>query len=99
MLAAFAPRRFVMRRLIAASLGALFLAALFVSSSATVQAADKTVSGTVAAVSPDSITIKGKDAETKLSVDEKTKVVGTGVGTKTAKIKEEKKSPQIVDFI
>jgi hypothetical protein len=35
----------------------------------------------------------------KLVVDSKTRVVGTGVGTKTAKMKEEKKSPQITDFL
>jgi len=88
-----------MRRWISTSLGAILLAAVFVSSPVNLQAADKTVSGTVAAVSPDSITIKGKDAEVKLVVDTKTKVVGTGIGTKTAKMKEEKKSPQIVDFL
>jgi hypothetical protein len=88
-----------MRRWIAASTGALFLAAVFVSSSVNLQAAEKTVSGTVAAVSPDSITINAKAEVVKLGVDAKTKVVGTGVGTKTAKMKEEKKSPQIVDFV
>jgi type 1 fimbria pilin len=88
-----------MKRWIAASSGALFLAAVFVSSSVNLQAADKTVSGTVAAVSPDSITINTKTESVKLGVDAKTKVVGTGVGTKTAKMKEEKKSPQIVDFV
>jgi hypothetical protein len=88
-----------MRRWLAAAVGALFLSALFVSSSVSVQAADKTVAGTVAAVSADSITVKGKDAEVKLSVDSKTKVVGTGMGTKNTKMKEEKKAPQIVDFV
>ena len=72
-----------MRRWIAVSMGVLFLTAVFVSSSVNIQAADKTVNGTVAAVSPDSITIKEKDAEVKLTVDAKTKVIGTGVGTKT----------------
>jgi len=88
-----------MRRWITASMGVLFLAAVFVSSSVNLQAADKTVSGTVAAVSPDSITIKVKDAEVKLAVDAKTRVIGTGVGTKTAQMKQEKKTPQIVDFV
>jgi hypothetical protein len=88
-----------MKRWIAASMGALFLAVVFASSSADLQAADKTVSGTVAAVSPDSITINARAEVVKLVVDTKTKVVGTGVGTKTAKMKEEKKSPQIVDFV
>lgn len=87
-----------MRRWISASMGALLLAA-FASAPVGLEAADKTVSGTVAAVSPDSITIKSKEAEIKLVVDSKTKVVGTGIGTKTAKMKEEKKSPQIVDLL
>ena len=46
-----------MRRWISASMGALLLAA-FASVPVDLQAADKTVSGTVAAVSSDSITIK-----------------------------------------
>ena len=88
-----------MRQWIAASMGVLFLSAVFVSSSVPVQAADKTVSGTVAAVSPDSITINAKDAQVKLVVDTNTKVVGTGVGTKTAEMKKDKKTPQIVDLV
>ncbi len=88
-----------MRRWIAASTGALFLAAAFVCSSVSLQAADKTISGTVAAVSPDSITINTKTEPVKLSVDSKTQVIGTGIGTKTAKMKEEKKTPQIIDFL
>jgi hypothetical protein len=88
-----------MRRWIAASASALLLVGLIATSSVDVFAADKTVTGTVTAVSPDSITIKDKDAETKLVVDAKTKVIGTGVGTKTEKMKDEKKSPQIVDFV
>jgi hypothetical protein len=88
-----------MRRWISASMGALLLAA-FASAPVDLRAAaDKTVSGTVAAVSSDSITIKGKEAEMKLVVDSKTRVVGTGVGTKEAKLKEEKKTPQIIDFL
>jgi hypothetical protein len=98
MLAPTSAKEVVMRRWISASMGALLLAA-FASASVGLEAADKTVSGTVAAVSPDSITIKSKEAEIKLVVDSKTKVVGTGIGTKTAKMKEEKKSPQIVDLL
>jgi len=88
-----------MRRWIAATAAALVLVGMVTTSGVDVYAAEKTVTGTVAAVSPDSITIKDKDAETKLMVDAKTKVVGTGVGTKTDKMKDEKKSPQIVDFV
>ena len=90
-----------MKRLVAASMGALFLTAVLVSPSVSLYAAaaDKTVNGTVSAVAADSITIKDKDAEIKLTVDSKTKVIGTGVGTKNDKMKDDKMSPQIVDFV
>ena len=90
-----------MKRLVAASMGALFLAAVLVSPSVSLHAAaaEKTVNGTVSAVAADSITIKQKDAEIKLTVDSKTKVIGAGVGTKDAKMKDEKKPTQIVDFV
>ena len=88
-----------MRQWIAASIGALFLAAVFVSSSVPLQAADKTIAGTVASVTPDAITINAKDEQVKLVVDSKTTVVGTGVGTKTAEMKKDKKTPQIIDLV
>ena len=88
-----------MRQWVAASMGALFLVALVVSSSAPLHAADKTIAGTVGAVSPDSITVNAKDDQVKLVVDTKTKVVGTGVGTKTAEMKKDKKTPQIIDLV
>ena len=88
-----------MKRLIAASAGAVVLSVVFASSSANVQAADKTVSGTVAAVSADSITINAREEVVKLVVDSKTTVIGVGVGTKTAKMKADKKSPQIIDLV
>ena len=89
----------VMRQWIAASMGALFLAAAFVSLPVSLQSADKTVAGTLASVSPDSITINARDEQVKLVVDTKTKVVGPGVGTKTAEMKKDKKTPQIIDLV
>jgi hypothetical protein len=88
-----------MRRWLALSLGAFVVAAFVGHSSVTLQAANKTVSGTVSAVSGDSVTVKVKDAELKLSVDTKTKVIGKGVGTKAAKMKEDKKPPTITDLV
>jgi hypothetical protein len=88
-----------MRRLIAGATAALLIVAFASLPSATLQAAEKTVSGTVAAVSSSSITIKGKEAEVKLVVDSKTRIIGTGAGTKTAQMKKEDKSPQITDFV
>jgi len=88
-----------MREWIAASIGVLFLATVFVSSSVPLQAADKTIAGTVASVSADSITINAKEEQVKLVVDTKTRVVGSGVGTKTTEMKKDNKTPQIVDFV
>jgi len=88
-----------MRRLIATSASALLLVGLMATSSVSVLAADKTVTGTIASLSASSITIKGKDAETTLVVDGKTKVIGTGIGTKSEKMKEEKKTTQITDLL
>jgi hypothetical protein len=88
-----------MRQWIAASVGVVFVAAVLVSSSVALQAADKTVAGTVASISPDAITINARDEQVKLVVDTKTKVVGTGVGTKTAEMKKDKKTPQIIDLV
>jgi hypothetical protein len=90
-----------MKRLFAVSAAALFVAAL-VTMPATLQAAkkdSKTATGTVAAVSVDSITVNEKADVLKLVVDSKTVVVGKGAGTKTAKMKDDKKTPQIVDFV
>lgn len=88
-----------MRRVLAVSTSVFLLAALFSIPSATVLAASKTVSGTVAAVSADSLTVKAKEGELKLVVDAKTTVVGRGMGTKSKEMKDEKKPTQIVDFV
>jgi hypothetical protein len=88
-----------MKRLLAVSTSVLLLSAVFSIPSATLQAATKTVSGPVAAVSADSLTVKAKDGEVKLVVDAKTTVVGKGMGTKSTKMKDDKKPTQIVDFV
>jgi len=88
-----------MRQWIAAWLGVFVLTSVFVSSSVNLHAAEKTITGTVAAVSPDSITINAREDQVKLIVNVKTRVIGTGVGTKTAEMKKDKKTPQIIDFV
>jgi hypothetical protein len=88
-----------MRRLLGLSAGAFVIAALVGHSSVTLQAANKTVSGTVSAVTADSLTVKTKDAELKLMVDDKTKVVGKGAGTEAAKAKDEKKPLHVTDLV
>jgi type 1 fimbria pilin len=87
-----------MRRLLAVLTG-VFLLAL---SLGTVSAqTDKVVtsSGTVSAISSSSISIKSKSAESTFTIDSKTEFIGKGLGTKDAKMKEEKKAPQATDFI
>jgi hypothetical protein len=77
--------------------------AAFFHSSVGVQAATKTASGVVSAVSGDSLTVKGKDAgkdaEWTFHVDAKTTVIGKGAGTKAKDMKDAKKPTQIVDFV
>ncbi|HEY7497114.1 MAG TPA: hypothetical protein VH740_01300 [Vicinamibacterales bacterium] len=92
-----------MKHWLALPVAALFLAVFaFPSSpSSTLQAAGaaKVATGTVSSVTADSITIKDKSNEWKLSVDAKTAIVGKGFGTKMSKMKEEKKTPHVNDFI
>jgi len=90
-----------MKRWLTVSTAALLVAALF-QMPVSLQAAKretKTATGTVAAVSADALAVNAKDEALKLVVDSKTVVVGKGAGTKTAKMKDDKKTPQIVDFV
>ena len=88
-----------MRQWIAASMGVLFLSAVFVSSSVPVQAARQDRRRDGRGSQSRFHHHQRKDAPVKLVVDTKTKVVGTGVGTKEAEMKKEKKTPQIIDFV
>ena len=90
-----------MKHWLAVPVAVLLLALSVGPSSTPLQAADaaKVASGTVSAVSADSITIKVKDADVKLAVDAKTAIVGKGFGTKMSKMKAEKKTPHVDDFI
>jgi Domain of unknown function (DUF5666) len=58
-----------------------------------------TAVGAVTAVTGNSVTVKGKDGEWTFDVDSKTQFTGKGFSTKTAKLKEEGKSPTATDFI
>ena len=57
------------------------------------------VRGTITALAGNSITVKGADKDWTFSVDPKTAVVGTGLGTITRKFKEQGKSPTITDLL
>ena len=55
--------------------------------------------GTITALANDSISVKAADKVSTFVVDSKTTVVGTGMGTITAKFKAEGKSPTITDLL
>jgi hypothetical protein len=58
------------------------------------------VSGTVSAVSADSLTVKGKDgADVVVAVDAKTNVQATGASHKTEAAKADNKPTPITDFV
>lgn len=55
--------------------------------------------GTISAISNASVTIKGDAQEWTFTVDPKTTVVGTGLGTINRQFKEQGKSPTITDLL
>ena len=58
------------------------------------------VAGTVSAVAPDSLTIKGKGTETwTFAIDKETTVTAKGGTTKTLELKAEGKAPKLPDFV
>jgi hypothetical protein len=100
-----------MKRVLAVCVAALFLAA---AASALAQgtgkppakeqagkATGKTLSagGTVSAVTNDSLTIKAKSGEMTFAVDSETRVVGRGMGTKSAELKGEKKPSVFSEYV
>jgi hypothetical protein len=58
-----------------------------------------TASGTVTSVSASSLAVKGTTAEMTFTIDGKTRIVGTGAGTKGREMKEAGAKPQITDFV
>lgn len=55
--------------------------------------------GTVTAVSQSSITVKGRDAEWTFAVDQKTEVIGRGVGTAARELQRAGAAQTLPDFI
>jgi len=100
-----------MRRLIACVAGALLIGALPAMAAQAPQekpkaepkAADAskthTASGTVSAVTGNSLTVKTSKEEMTFAVDEKTDVVGTGASTKTNAMKQAGTKPALTDFV
>jgi hypothetical protein len=58
-----------------------------------------TSNGVVTAVSSSSLTIKASTGELTFAIDDKTKVIGTGMGTQSQKMKQAGQKPQITDFV
>jgi hypothetical protein len=62
-------------------------------------AKSQTASGVVSAVSGSSLTIKGKAGDVTFTVDNKTTVSGTGIGTAARKMTEAGAKPTITDLV
>jgi hypothetical protein len=82
----------------------LFVAVLLAAAPAFAQAkaaSSKTLSaaGKVSAVTADSVTVKGKDAEWTFGVDKATTVVAKGGSHKMAAMKADKKPTAITEFV
>jgi hypothetical protein len=91
-----------MKRLVTLSLGLLLLAApAFAQAKADKAAAPKaaTAAGKVTAVTADSLTVKGKDAEWTFGVDKGTTVVAKGGSHKMAAMTADKKPAVITAFV
>jgi hypothetical protein len=99
-----------MRRVIGVFVGALLLSALPAFAQADKPAAKPeapkadasktmTANGTVSAVTADSLTVKGKDAEWTFAVDSTTKVQAKGASHKSDEMKDDKKPTQVTDFV
>ena len=93
-----------MKHLAVVALGTLLLSApAFAQDAAKTAkpAADKTLSatGTVSAVTADSLKVKGKDAEWTFAVDKDTHVSATGASRKTAALKSDGKPPVLTEYV
>jgi hypothetical protein len=67
--------------------------------SASQEVSGGSVRGTIAVVSNSSITVKGADKDWTFTVDPKTAVVGTGLGTINRQFKEKGQSPTLLDLL
>lgn len=95
-----------MKRLFGVLAGALLLLAVPVTAHAqdkgkAKEGASKTMTatGTVKAVSADSLTVTTKTGDETFTVDSKTNVTATGASHKSEAMKGEKKATQITDFV
>ena len=59
----------------------------------------QTATGVVSAITGNSLTVKGTSGEWTFTVDEKTSVIGTGVGTAGRKLETEGKKPSLSELL
>ena len=91
-----------MKRVLPLFIGMLMLTApAFAQAKAGDKAASKTLSaeGKVSAVTADSVTVKGKDAEWTFAVDKATTVVARGGSRKMAAMKADKTPAVVTEFV
>ena len=91
-----------MKRVLCLVVGALLATApVFAQAPTAAKPAGKTVTatGTVSAVTADSVTVKGKDGEWTFAVDKDTKITMPGASKKTAALKDAKKPAPITEFV
>jgi hypothetical protein len=81
--------------------GVLLLSVALAPVSVWAQDKDKvvTATGAITAVTGSSVTIKAKSGDLVLTVDTKTEIIGKGMGTKDAQMKQDKKAPTVTDFL
>jgi hypothetical protein len=89
----------VMKRLLIFVVGALLFGVMPASAAGGQETKTMTAKGTVAAVSGTSLTVKGGKEEWTFTLDEKTKVVGTGASTKTREKTGAGEKTVITDFV
>ena len=99
-----------MKRVFAMFVGALVLSALPALAQAdaakpkadapkTSDTKSMTAKGKVSAVAADSLTVAGKSGDMVFAVDSSTKIQAKGATHKTDAMKDDKKTPQITDFV
>ena len=89
-----------MKRLMMVFVAVLLAAApAFAQAKAASSSKSATATGKVSAVTADSVTVKGKDAEWTFGVDKDTTVVAKGGSHKMAAMKADKKPTVITEFV
>jgi hypothetical protein len=88
-----------MKRVLPLILGVLLLAAPGFAQAKADASKTLTAAGKVSAVTADSVTVKGKDAEWTFSVDKATTVTAKGASHKMASLGADKKPAAVTEFV